>query len=322
VSDPKTRVDLERAIEDQPDDLNRYLVLADALGSAGSRHGELIVLQSRAQQTRDEAAKKVLLERADALFRELRKSLLSPSLDTDQPLFDYSWRWGFIETLSVRYWHHDAFEDVYKALARVLASPALRFLRALKVIEPTTTLLELLEETVLPVVTELELHGLAPTLQGPFGPLEVIDQAFPMLRRLRLESLPVLWGEARLRGLEALHLRHADPALDTVSWLAAAKWPSLHELELNVEAMPLLNAQTFPALTSVHLWLPDETVVAPVLDLLRRPLRRLRLSGPEPIALAQALASQPKPDVEWLELQIEAEQLPAELRRALPNLSK
>lgn len=315
-------MELERAIEEQPDDLNRYLVLADALGSAGSRHGELIVLQSRADQTRDEAAKKVLLERADGLFRELRKSLLSPSLDTDQPLFDYGWRWGFVEKLTVRYWHHDAYEDVYKALARMLASPALRFLRALKVIEPTATLLELLQETVLPVATEVELHGLAPTLQGPFGPLEAIDQAFPRLRRLRLESVPVLWGEARLRQLEALHLRAADPVLDSVEWLAGAPWPQLHELELNVEAMPLITPHTFPALSSLHLWLPDETVVMPVLDLVRRPVKRLRLSGPDPLALASALAAAPQPEVEWLELEIAADQLPADLRRALPKLSK
>jgi hypothetical protein len=322
VSDPRTRVELERAIEESPDDLSRYLVLADALGSAGSRHGELIVLHSRAQQTRDEAAKKVLLERSDALFRELRKSLLSPSLDTDQPLFDCSWRWGFIEKLTVRYWHHDAFEDVYKALARVLASPALRFLRALKVTEPTTTLLELLEESVLPVVTEVELHGLAPTLQGPFGPLEAIDSAFPRLRRLRLESLPVLWGETRLRQLEALHLRGVDPALDTVSWLAAARWPVLHELEVNLEALPQVTQATFPALTNLHLWLGDESVLPFALELLRRPLQRLRLSGPDPLLLAQALASKPKPEVEWLELEIEGASLPEDLRRALPKLTK
>ena len=157
VSDPRTRVELERSIEAHPDDLDRYLVLADALGSAGSRHGELIVLMARAAQTRDEAAKQVLLDRSESVLRDLRPMLVSPSVDTDQPLFDLSWRWGFVEKLTVRYWHHDAGQDAYKELARLLASTATRFLRALEVIEPTPTLLELLRESTLPVVSELEM---------------------------------------------------------------------------------------------------------------------------------------------------------------------
>ncbi len=322
MSDPRTRVELERSIEEHPDDLDLYLVLADALGSAGSRHGELIMLQARADQTRDEQAKKVLVDRFESVLRDLRPMLLSPSVDTDQPLFDLSWRWGFIEKLTVRYWHHAGYQDAYRELARVLASTAIRFLRALKVVEATPTLLELLAQTTLPVVSELELQGLAPTLQGPFGPLDAIDQAFPRLKRLRLESLPVIFGEAMLRGLEALHLRGVDPALDTGAWLAGAPWPALTELEVNLGSLPQVTAATFPALKSLHLWLGSADLAAIAVSLLRRPLQRLRVTGPDPHELASSLASLPRLDVEWLELEVPAAELPDDVRRALPRLTR
>ena len=115
-----TAAQFERAVAGVKDDVGRLLVYADHLTERGDPLGALIVLQ-----TTDREANPLLeLE----LTTRVRQGLGVSSRDLHAVAFE--WRWGFVDTLTLKGVRNG---DNAALLATVLAAPACRFVRHLKV---------------------------------------------------------------------------------------------------------------------------------------------------------------------------------------------
>lgn len=225
------RAALEAAIDDAPDDVARYAVLADWYQQHDDERGELIALQLATAKTPAQRAREAeLLSRQRVGAAEIR------------------WRWGFVEWL--RFERTTQRDDWAGAsLAPVLAHPACRFLRALELdagpgdqalewlsrhapthlraltltcneaalgnvkgrlakLETLRVAAQLLVPAVLPPLRELELPADAMTDAG----LTHVLGTQPELRALTLTSLEAIDDDAmravaQLSRLEALTLR-------------------------------------------------------------------------------------------------------------------
>lgn len=114
-----TAAEFERAVSGSQADRDRLLVYADSLTANGDPLGALIVLQ-----TTDREANPLLeLELTTKVKQRLGSS-------RDLHALGVEWRWGFVDTLTLK-----ATKDGDNAalLSKVLASPACRFVRHLKI---------------------------------------------------------------------------------------------------------------------------------------------------------------------------------------------
>ena len=138
------RTAFEAAIDAAPDEANRYSVLGDWLSQQGDPRGELIALQQLSELDRRQRA------RVKALLYEPSIRCLAGPLA--------QWRWGFVHTATlVRPTGPGASERI--DLARLLAHPSLRFLRALTLgQEPLFDALEELAAAAPRVLTSLTLY--------------------------------------------------------------------------------------------------------------------------------------------------------------------
>ncbi|MBW2736607.1 MAG: DUF4132 domain-containing protein, partial [Deltaproteobacteria bacterium] len=187
-----------KAIEEDPDTPDSYLILADLLQARGDVRGELIALQHAGS---GEAARKPTKARrsADALIAEHGKHLLGKLASVTKEEIALQWERGFIHTARLRFRTH---AGLLKGLNALLSSPSATFLQQL-FIERLTAPPEKAVEVLLK-------HGGPPTLKvlhigepGAWQANDAILEAFPRLARDENDA----WAEAVARIAEQKRLK-------------------------------------------------------------------------------------------------------------------
>lgn len=197
------RTAFEAAIDAAPDEANGYAVLGDWLSQQGEPNGELIALQQLSELDRRQR------ERVKALLYEPSIRCLAGPLA--------QWRWGFVHTATlVRPTGPGASERI--DLARLLAHPSLRFLRALTLgQEPLFDALDELATAAPRVLASLTLYSprvlelsrvpsTLPSLTQLHLSVPEIAGALAVMPRLDSMTLSfVSWNETTARGLFELN---------------------------------------------------------------------------------------------------------------------
>jgi uncharacterized protein (TIGR02996 family) len=116
------------AIERDPEDLQHYLVLADALTQGGDPRGELIAVH-HALATRGDADRAALEARASELVAARRARVLGDLAGQERITLGY--RLGFLHEVALR--GGLTADDASRALAMILTSPEARFLRTVAI---------------------------------------------------------------------------------------------------------------------------------------------------------------------------------------------
>jgi len=253
----RQRAAFEAGIDAAPDEPNGYAVLGDWLSQQGDPRGELIALQQLGELDRRQR------ERVKALLYEpLIRCLAGPLAQ---------WRWGFVHTATlVRPTGAGASERI--DLARLLAHPSSRFLRALTLGQEP--LFEALDE----------LAAAAPRLLGSltlYSPrlldLERVPSGLPSLTHVHL-SVPEIAGALGLMSrLDSMTLSflHWEPtvarrlfdanrqgvrtvklvvagALDVAPLEAVLGLPRLEHLTLEASEMDVEAIETIAHSPAVH----------------------------------------------------------------------
>ena len=205
--------DLERMIEDNPNDPSTYEVYADFLQRAGDPRGDLIALA---------------LAESDAYDRHFYRhaaAFIGPIADRNYSAIE--WRYGFIYQLHLG---HASFDDRVPLLKEVLAHPSGRFLVdvGLGAYEPADLKKQITALLKRPPIT---LRVLEVGCSESLGDLQPLVDAFPRLERLELSShdivLPKLASD-----LVALRC-FGDPLREAaMTTIAMRAWPRLERLEL------------------------------------------------------------------------------------------
>jgi len=258
-----TRAELEHAIDEDPDDDARRMVLADWLQQHGDPHGELAIVQhALATQPTEQ-----LREREQALIEQVLGDLwtfVESSREADHQHhykvhgMDPIWRLGFLDNVRISDWERlqdcapeddDEF-DLSSLLKLVAAHPAARFLRALRFGQTTydatphyQPLLDALVECELPRLRSLELGA----LDFRMGEMELswvalgnvgnVARRFPQLHELVLwgacahpDGAALALGTVELPELRRFALRTTDLKRDILREIVAAQWPKLGSL--------------------------------------------------------------------------------------------
>jgi len=242
-----TRADLERAIDDDPEDDARRLVLADWLQQRGDPLGELAVVQHHGVRPDGELLARALGE-------------LAPFVEHLQP----AWRGGFLDGVRFSDWEHIADcapEDVddfdLLALVRlVCAHPVARFLRTVKIGLTTYDAVPRYDQGILAVLGELALelralrslelgaldyeHGEMELSWVALGDVGALVRRFgPQLHELRIagacvhmEDVRLELGGLELPALRRFALRTTDLRRDVLRSILDARWPELAALRL------------------------------------------------------------------------------------------
>jgi uncharacterized protein (TIGR02996 family) len=244
VPDEPRNVDLERAIDDHPDDADPHAVFGDWLGQHGHPRGALIALQLAAE------AEPARATDVDAHIAAHAGALLGPLMPhrlTHDPQVApaFTWRRGFIDhaTLSCsrQCFDNNAVTES-DILELLVANPSARRLSGLAIvtdeIEVISRAIARLAQSGRPALRALKLrvdrdYRLASS--DYFASMAELWRALPELRDLELWGLPLdlaAIDHARLERL-VISARHG---LSTKSMLAiaAARLPALHELDLEV----------------------------------------------------------------------------------------
>lgn len=212
---------LRAAIDDDPDDEARYLVLADALIAAGDPQGELISLQHALARAPDDLA-------VAAAEQKARRAVWPELADHRAPILEESWRSGFVDAISLGGNQRDTVKTicgtpVTQRLRRLTFRtrdgsdrdheliPTLANLRALAFSKSACTAAQILAiARGLPRLEEL--------VMGDSGPTVDDIAALPPLRKLGLDGIrgiddEVVAATARLP-LRELELHHATGITD------------------------------------------------------------------------------------------------------------
>jgi uncharacterized protein (TIGR02996 family) len=227
--------ELERALHENPDDDQTWLVYADHYIQHGHARGPLIAIES--------APVKNVVHRAEreAQARRIRRE--GPDLldgITVKSGLDVRWKRGFLHRVRL----HGAYErgECEDLLFTVLRHPSARFLRELELdayhrtAQDHRLLLDVLLHHVPPPplrVLRIEYPAMEWTGFPPLGALGELGNVFPQLEHLHLESddTTSLAGLAvprakKLTFITSNVLRH------TMRAIAEAPWPELEELTL------------------------------------------------------------------------------------------
>jgi uncharacterized protein (TIGR02996 family) len=124
-----TDAELEAAILADPDDDAAYLVYADYLMARDDPRGQLIVMQTQAEEEPDKSRRGVLRKAAQALIDQHRAYFLGPiaELDPAGKRTALAWRCGYVRKLELE-WDEDTDPDeAEEELATILVHPSYRF---------------------------------------------------------------------------------------------------------------------------------------------------------------------------------------------------
>ena len=319
VDDEPVNPELERAIDEHPDDDHAWSVLADWLTEQGHPRGELIALQLRAE-TDPEVA-----EAIEHLLVAHGKPLLGP-LASHQVTHDgheapaFTWRRGFIDRalVSIVDGSDDGVEHtVAEIVALVCAHPSGRRLAALEIglngdgsDSPLDDVIEAIAQGAPPSLREIHL-GVFEQEDCEISWYEIGNVAplwrLPELRTLILHGGRMQLGAIDHAQLERLEIQTGGLDPGNANAIAAAKLPRLRHLDvwygdpnyggdtMLADVRPLLERTDLPALA--HLGVMNCAFTDAICEILptmpvAAQLRELDLSmGTMGPAGAQALAA-------------------------------
>ncbi len=237
--DERLELEIERALVDDRDANDAFVVYADWLQQRQDPRGELIACQLPSAQTK---AKR----RAGVLLNEHRRYFLGifGSWD-DEPPLQVEWRCGFLRSAHLyvgRRLEDDGWDQAVLTEA-LLALPSSRFLEELEV-GCGSIHEEMIDERVqaalrehgpltnlrrLRFVTDQEEEMLSWTDAGDLGHL---SKTTPNLTSLGVEAGSVRLGEPDLPRLKELVIETCGLTDENVESIASARWPELTKLVL------------------------------------------------------------------------------------------
>jgi uncharacterized protein (TIGR02996 family) len=245
--------DLERQIVEDPTDPGRCLVYADWLQGQGHPRGELGVLQSARAARPDDAG----LAKAEQRLFDEHPELAPPRLveavrrprkvgaSDDPPAV--TWENGFIAAARIARSSERSPYTVRELVAELLAHPAARFLRELRIggLGPDVhDYADVIDEIIrgcpstLRVLSLVDLPpGSAELVFANLADVTPLLAATPLLEELRLAGNHVQLRALDLPKLRRLAVATSDP--DVLAALAKAKLPALEALELSSGDAPM-----------------------------------------------------------------------------------
>lgn len=253
VAPEPSNPDLEHQIVEDPTDPGRCLVYADWLQGQGHPRGELGVIQSARASRPDDAGlakaeQKLFDEHPDLApprVMEVVRRQRKPGAAEDLPAV--TWENGFIAAARIARSSDRSPYTVRELVAELLAHPAARFLRELRIggLGPD-------EHDYAPVIDEI-VRGCPSTLRVlslvdlPPGSAELVFadladvtpllEATPLLEELRLAGNHVKLRAIALPKLRRLAVATGDPAV--LGTLAKASLPALEALQLSSGDAPM-----------------------------------------------------------------------------------
>jgi len=301
--------ELERTIEQNPDEPNAWRVYADWLQQHGDPRGELAALQQ----------KRLTRAQIDAFVMENRAQLLGPLDDTWQNgELELSWRWGFVRAAKVLGASSNEL-SVADVVRLLLELPSCRFLQTLEIAA------SLVERTFAPLAASprarqlrrLVLSGqswfssrsVQPMLDACGGLKELVLRhlAGKGVKHERLELLslsqPVgeeleeTLGESELPGLRVLSVLPAGPT--PLAPVVRVKLPTVEVLSLVGDRYPatllveLEGTRVISQLSELRISQPSAAVLAELPKHIARwqSLRRIEISGRLHPAMQKTLAA-------------------------------
>jgi len=245
--------ELERQILEEPTDPGRCMVYADWLQAQGHPRGELGVVQNaRAARPGDAAlakAEQKLLDRHPELapprLLEVVKKQRKAAPGDDVPAV--TWENGFIAAARVARSDGRSPYTVRELAAELLAHPAARFLRELRigglgpgVHEYVDVIAEIIRgcPSTLRVLSLVDLPpGSAELVFANLADVTPLLEATPLLEELRLAGNQVHLGAVELPKLRRLAVATSDA--DVLLAISKAKLPSLETLQLSSGDAPM-----------------------------------------------------------------------------------
>jgi uncharacterized protein (TIGR02996 family) len=236
--DTDRNVELERAIDANPDELAGYLVYSDWLQERGNSRGLLVLASRRCAEARTESER--MLAYVDWAVQVMKHGeWLGP---IGEHLARHSravWRHGFVSELVFDVGYKKKHAHVGELLASTLQLPMLRFVRALSIGDIWTND-ELSYTPVVDALLGLELPALrslaiAPnTYEMSWSHLDAtgLAAAFPALETLVLGAGNLETGPLDHATLKRFAIRTGGLTQRNLDAVLAARWPELVDLEL------------------------------------------------------------------------------------------
>jgi len=304
--------ELERAIHDNPDDLDAWAVYGDWLQEQGDPRGELVSLEVLAARGQDNDAS---AKRREQLFATHRDAWVGPVLakaltvDNDEATIEAEWKFGFLHSVRMAsHWDAEG-PTVPEMLRAMLKVESAKFLHKLAFgvtdLEGDTDF----DEVMLPLSKVGKLPSLRHLTVGDYdyedqeitwvvvGNVGRLWPVLPNLEYLKVRGSAVELGTVEHPKLQQLVIETAGLTKDAARSLSAAKLPALTSLEAWIgedyrseehgehseieDFRPLLAGEATPALT--HLGLKnadfeDDIAVALCTAPIVKQLRTLDLS--------------------------------------------
>jgi len=254
--------ELARQIVEEPTDSGRYMVYADWLQTQGHPRGELGAIQSsRAARPGDAGlakAEQKLLEQHSWLApaqlmevarkpRKARKAGKAGKADAPDDVTAVTWEHGFIVAARLARGDGRSSATVRQLVAELLAHPAARFLRELRIGalgQGEHDYAGVIEEIIrgcpstLRVLSLVDLPpGSAELVFASLADVTPLLAATPLLEELRLAGNHVQLGALELPRLRRLAVATADPGV--LLALSRASLPALEALQLSSGDAPL-----------------------------------------------------------------------------------
>jgi uncharacterized protein (TIGR02996 family) len=246
-TDPRT-LELQAAIDADPEDVSAYTVYADQLQAQGDPRGELISLQLAAEAKGDaklaKAAAKLIASNAELFLGPLAEHTRTyDGNDTDA----FTWRFGFIHAAKLSH-NHYTNEDFKGSMAQVLEAllrhPSGRFVTELVFgfnNDPNEGSLDELIDVIVkrapPTLRKLHLGDFEypdDTEMSWYhvGNLRKLWKAVPRLRSLIVQGGEFELGTIELPELTRAEFRTGGLSAASAKAIARATWPRIEHLEV------------------------------------------------------------------------------------------
>ncbi len=235
--------ELERAIVDDPEDPEPYLVLADHLQAQGDPRGELIVLQLRGETdpAADAAAQQYLAKHVGPLLGPLAPHQKVHDGSNDD---SFTWRRGYIDRAKISCPDDDNDESAAEIVELLLRHPAGRFLRHLAVgfdgapgDGALDGVIRALAEQLAPSLRKLHLGDFVYPDECEIswfqvGTLGELWRALPRLQHLIVQGGTFELGDIEHERLERLEVFTGGLAVTNARAIASLRCPQLRHLEV------------------------------------------------------------------------------------------
>jgi len=231
--------ELERAIEDNPLDVQRLLVYADWLQGRDDPRGELIAVQHALSQEKDPGEFLRYRKAEQSLLQRFAPYFYGERFKDYFHLARLQWRLGFFGVVSLDLDAVAKEADVAEVLSALFDAPSARYLHELRLqvreldLEGSGVLRALAGENRPRALIALALGELGRRPGCNLGDISSLWPAYRRLRRLEITARGVELGVPRLPELERLELRSAGSEL--LRAVALGELPSLSHLALGFD---------------------------------------------------------------------------------------